>query len=86
MAKTFNNKIDTLRGAFFLLLLNIDFVNIVRAKYPAPLIINGIITKVIVIKAINRLKKDKALKFNRIPNKFLLIVITPFIGVFTYLF
>ena len=86
MAKTFNNKIDALKGAFFPLPLNTNLANIVKVKYPAPLIINRIIIKVIIIKAINKLKKDKALKPNKILNKFLLIIITPFIGVFTYLF
>ena len=82
----FNNKIDTLKRAFFPLLLNINFINIVKADYIALLIINRIITKIIIIKAINKLKKNKALKPNRIPNRFLLVIITLFIKVFTYLF
>ena len=86
MIKTFNNKINALKRAFFFLLLNIDFVNIDKAEYLTLLIINGIITKIIVIKAINRLKKNKALKFNKILNKFLLIITTPFIRIFIYLF
>ena len=86
MAKTFNDKIDALKGAFFLLLLNVNFINIVKTKYPALLIINRIITKIIIIKAINRLKKDKALKLNKIFNRFLLIITTPFIRIFIYLF
>ena len=61
-------------------------MNIVKAEYLAFLIINKIITKIIIIKAINKLKKNKALKLNKIPNRFLLIIITPFIGIFTYLF
>ena len=86
MAKTFNDKIDALKGTFFPLLLNTNLINIVKAEYPAPLIINGIITKVIIIKTINKLKKNKVLRLNKIFNKFLLIIITPFIGVFIYLF
>ena len=42
--------------------------------------------KIIITKAINKLKKNKALKPNKILNKFLLIITTPFIGVFIYLF
>ena len=86
MVKTFNNKIDTLKRTFFFLLLNINFVNIIKAKYPAFLIINGIITKIIIIKIINKLKKNKALKLNKIPNKFLLIITILFIKIFIYLF
>ena len=86
MAKTFNNKIDILKRAFFVLLLNINFANIDKAEYLAFLIINGIIIKVIVIKAINRLKKNKVLKPNNIFNKYLLIVTILFIKVFIYLF
>ena len=86
ITKTFNNKIDALKKAFFPLLLNINFVNIIKTKYLAPLIINRIITKVIIIKAINRLKKNKILKPNKIFNKFLLIITTLFIKVFIYLF
>ena len=54
----FNDKIDALKGAFFLL-LNINFVNIDKAKYLTFLIINRIIIKVIITKAINKLKKIK---------------------------
>ena len=45
ITKTFNNKIDTLKGAFFPLLLNINFANINRAEYLTFLIINRIIIK-----------------------------------------
>ena len=62
----FNNKINALKKAFFLLLLNINFTNINKAEYLAFLIINIIITKIIITKAINKLKKDKALKPNKI--------------------
>ena len=86
MVKTFNDKINALKRVFFLLLLNINFINIIKAEYSAFLVINGIITKVIIIKTINRLKKNKALKLNRIFNRFLLIITTPFIKVFIYLF
>ena len=86
MVKTFNDKINALKGAFFLLLLDANLANIIKAEYPALLVINRIVTKVIIIKAINRLKKDKALKLNKILNKFLLIITTPFIRVFIYLF
>ena len=86
MAKTFNDKINILKKTFFPLLLNINLANIIKAEYLASLIINGIITKVIIIKAINKLKKNKTLKPNKIPNKFLLIFATPFIKVFIYLF
>ena len=48
--------------------------------------ISKIVTQVIITKAINRPKKDKAPGPNRIPNRFLSIVIIPFAGVFTYLF
>ena len=82
----FNDKINALKKTFFLLSLNINFVNIVKAEYLALLIINKIITKIIVIKTINKLKKDKILKFNKILNKFLLIIINLFIGIFIYLF
>ena len=83
---TFNNKIDILKGAFFPLLLNTNLVNIDKVKYLAFLVINKIVIKIIIFKAINRLKKDKILKFNKIFNKFLLIIATLFIRVFIYLF
>ena len=82
MAETFNDKIDALRGAFFPPPPDANLAYIVGAEYLAPLAINGIITKVIVTKAINRPKKDKALRPNKIPNRFLLIIATPFIKVF----
>ena len=82
----FNNKINTLKRAFFPLLLNINFANIDKAEYVGLLIINKIIIKVIIIKAIDKLKKNKALKFNKIFNRFLLIITTLFIKAFTYLF
>ena len=86
MVKTFNDKINALKKTFFLLLLNINLINIDKAEYLALLVINKIVTKVIIIKAINKLKKNKALKFNKIFNKFLLIIITLFIRVFIHLF
>ena len=82
----FNDKIDVLKRTFFPLLLNINLTNIIRAKYPAFLVINGIIIKVIIIKVINRPKKNKALRLNKIFNRFLLIIITLFIRIFIYLF
>ena len=57
-----------------------------KAEYLAPLIIDKIIIKIIIIKTINKLKKNKILRLNKIPNKFLLIITTPFIKVFIYLF
>ena len=84
--KTFNDKIDTLKKAFFPLLLNINLVNIVGAEYLAFLIINRIVTKIINIKAINKLKKNKALRLNKILSKFLLKITIPFIKGSTYLF
>ena len=86
IVKIFNNKINALKGAFFFLLLNINFINIIKAEYLAFLIINGIITKIVIIKNIKNLRKNKALKPNKIFNRFLLIITTPFIKVFTYLF
>ena len=55
-----------------------------KAEYLPLLIINRIITKIIIIKAINKLKKNKELKFNKIFNKFLLIITILFIKVLTY--
>ena len=63
-----------------------DLGDIEGAEYPAPLTISGTVTQVIVTKAINRPKKDKAPGPNKIPNRFLSIVTTPFAGVFTHLF
>ena len=84
--KTFNDKMNILKRAFFPLLLNINFVNIIKAEYLAFLIINKIIIKVIIIKTINKLKRDKISRFNKIFNIFLLIITTQFIKVFIYLF
>ena len=86
MAETFNDKIDALRGAFFPPPPEADLVDIEGAEYPAPLTISRTVTQVMVTKAINRPKKDKAPGPNGIPNRFLSIVAAPFAGVFTHLF
>ena len=43
MAKTFNDKIDALKRAFFPPLLNTNLADIKRAEYLTPLIISKIV-------------------------------------------
>ena len=86
IANTFDGKIEALRGAFFPPPPEANLSNIENAIYPDPVLVNKVIIQDIVIKAINKLKKDKAPGPNGILNRFLLIVAVPLRKVFTYLF